>query len=676
MSARIVPGFFLGPAAGVLVDRWDRKKVMVSCDLVRAFTLLLPFVDHVWQLLIASLVLEMCTLLWSPAKASVPNLVPRDRLTTANSLSLAAAYGTFPFASLVFALLAELAQQLGQIDALDWLQINQESVAFWFDTLTFLISAAIIWRLALPRLSRNERQAEHIGARASWTQAFSELKEGWRFIVGTPVVRAVNLGLAVGLIGGGMLVPPRTRVLRSRSSGPGARASGSHDRTGLRRRGRRGCRSSRSGCRRSRCSRGAGGRRRQPAWPRRVGVLVERRPARGGGARRLHRDGVRPRVHLVPPERQRRAARRIFSALYTLVRLCVLIASRSVRLLSGSSWGTCRSRLLDDSRFEIGSVSVFVPGVRLTLWLAAAIILGASALAIRSLRSATPEPVPPTVGGGVSAQGRARRVSVGDEDRAGAGRGRFIAFEGGEGTGKSTQARLLASRLGALTREPGGTGLGERIRHLVLENDADPVAERAEALLFAAARAQHVAEVIQPVLASGRHVVTDRFLHSSVAYQGYGGLPRGDRRSRAGRPPVWCPTSSSCSRWPRTSRRGGSTVRSTGSRRPAAGSTTRVQAGFGSWPQRPHRVGGARRRPGRRRARRHDRGGGPGAAGRLLKADRRRSASCGAPAERASKVKAGCEGRPTEVGGLRSASGRASVKAGCRRRPTEEVAIE
>ena len=63
MSARIVPGFFLGPAAGVLVDRWDRKKVMVSCDLVRAFTLLLlPFVDHVWQLLIASLVLEMCTL--------------------------------------------------------------------------------------------------------------------------------------------------------------------------------------------------------------------------------------------------------------------------------------------------------------------------------------------------------------------------------------------------------------------------------------------------------------------------------------------------------------------------------------------------------------------------------------------------------------------------------------
>jgi len=119
---------------------------------------------------------------------------------------------------------------------------------------------------------------------------------------------------------------------------------------------------------------------------------------------------------------------------------------------------------------------------------------------------------------------------VGTSEGAAAGRGRFIAFEGGEGTGKSTQARLLATRLGALlTREPGGTGLGERIRHLVLDNDVDPVAERTEALLFAAARAQHVAEVIQPVLDSGRHVVTDRFLHSSVAYQGYGrGLPAGE----------------------------------------------------------------------------------------------------------------------------------------------------
>jgi dTMP kinase len=95
----------------------------------------------------------------------------------------------------------------------------------------------------------------------------------------------------------------------------------------------------------------------------------------------------------------------------------------------------------------------------------------------------------------------------------------FLAFEGGEGCGKSTQAARLARRLGAvLTREPGGTALGEGLRSLLL--DGGEVAPRAEALLMAAARAQHVAEVIAPALAAGRHVVTDRFVGSSLAYQG------------------------------------------------------------------------------------------------------------------------------------------------------------
>ena len=97
----------------------------------------------------------------------------------------------------------------------------------------------------------------------------------------------------------------------------------------------------------------------------------------------------------------------------------------------------------------------------------------------------------------------------------------LIAFEGGEGCGKSTQARLLAARLGAvLTFEPGGTPLGAELRALLLDGgDVDP---RAEALSMAADRAQHVAAVIQPALDRGLHVVTDRYLYSSLAYQGYG----------------------------------------------------------------------------------------------------------------------------------------------------------
>jgi dTMP kinase len=101
--------------------------------------------------------------------------------------------------------------------------------------------------------------------------------------------------------------------------------------------------------------------------------------------------------------------------------------------------------------------------------------------------------------------------------------GRFIAVEGGDFTGKSTQARRLAEALDAvLTREPGGTRVGERIREVLLDPLHEEMTARAEALLYAAARAQHVAEVIAPALAAGRHVVTDRFLHSSLAYQAVG----------------------------------------------------------------------------------------------------------------------------------------------------------
>lgn len=102
-------------------------------------------------------------------------------------------------------------------------------------------------------------------------------------------------------------------------------------------------------------------------------------------------------------------------------------------------------------------------------------------------------------------------------------RGRFIVFEGGDGTGKSTQAAMLAERLDArLTREPGGTAVGSRIREVVLDREHPELADRTEALLMAADRAQHVAELIRPTLLSGRHVVSDRYVASSLAYQGVG----------------------------------------------------------------------------------------------------------------------------------------------------------
>lgn len=106
--------------------------------------------------------------------------------------------------------------------------------------------------------------------------------------------------------------------------------------------------------------------------------------------------------------------------------------------------------------------------------------------------------------------------------------GTFIAFEGGEGAGKSTQEAMLAQWLTdrghdvVRTREPGGTPAGEVIRTVLLGNEYEGLDERAEALLFAAARGEHVARVIRPALEVGNVVVCDRFIDSSIAYQGVG----------------------------------------------------------------------------------------------------------------------------------------------------------
>ena len=109
---------------------------------------------------------------------------------------------------------------------------------------------------------------------------------------------------------------------------------------------------------------------------------------------------------------------------------------------------------------------------------------------------------------------------------------RYIVFEGGEGSGKSTQAARLATRIDAhLTFEPGATALGSELRAMLLDVGRATVGARAETLLMAADRAQHVVDVVEPVLGAGRHVVSDRCLYSSMAYQGGGSTARPRRRS-------------------------------------------------------------------------------------------------------------------------------------------------
>jgi dTMP kinase len=100
---------------------------------------------------------------------------------------------------------------------------------------------------------------------------------------------------------------------------------------------------------------------------------------------------------------------------------------------------------------------------------------------------------------------------------------KYIALEGVEGCGKSTHVTRLAESLGALaTREPGGTVIGSTLRGIMADTNNSHLSARAEALMMAADRAQHVAEVVRPALAAGRHVVSDRSVYSSLAYQGHG----------------------------------------------------------------------------------------------------------------------------------------------------------
>ncbi|HSL56735.1 MAG TPA: MFS transporter [Acidimicrobiales bacterium] len=396
LAARIGPGFFLGPVAGVFADRWNRKKLMVACDLGRAAVLAtLPFVDSVWGLVIASLVLEVFTLLWTPAKeASVPNLVPPDRLASANSLSVLAAYGTFPLAAGLFAALSWVADLLGDVSALDALRLNQEGLAFYVDSLTFVLAALIISTLPLTPRSREARRRAR-GRRIELGHAFDDLREGWRFVFLDPTVRAVNLGLATGLIGGGMLVPLGVvfsdEVLGAGDAGFGlfvfALGLGVAVGVGV------------------------------------VSALQSRLPKAQVFTTAVLAAGVllvlaASLSSLVPValligglgtcagavyvlgftllhEHVADELRgRIFGALYTLVRMCVLLAFLVGPFLS-ELLDSVSERLVG-REIELLGVAVFVPGVRLTLWLAGIIIIGAGLLASWSLR--TPSRAPTGVG--------------------------------------------------------------------------------------------------------------------------------------------------------------------------------------------------------------------------------------------------------------------------------------
>lgn len=205
---RLVPGLFLASAGGVIVDRLNRKRLMIGCDVGRAFILLaIPLVDQLWWLVLASFFLEIATSLWGPAKEAImPNLVPTSHLTNANSLSVAAAYGTFPLAAVIWLGLSKLAEWLSGLSTFSFLELNEIRLALAVDAMTFLVAAMLLYTIPIVPRSKEMRDVAKKKS-LDFGSGYRDVKEGWAFILQSPRVKSVIIGLGVGMFGGGMLIP-------------------------------------------------------------------------------------------------------------------------------------------------------------------------------------------------------------------------------------------------------------------------------------------------------------------------------------------------------------------------------------------------------------------------------------------------------------------------------------
>ena len=386
LASRVAPGLFLATSVGVIVDRLNRKRVMICCDVGRALVLItLPFVDTLAGLLIASVVLELLTMMWQPAKeATVPDLVPRDKLTAANSLNVAAAYGMFPVAAGLAALLSKVAERISDEGWVTNLRLNEEGLAFYVDGLSFAVTALIVWRIAVPTRSREQRRSTQRW-RLDLGSAVRELRDGWRLVGENPIVRSVNVGLATAVMGAGIVLSLGALFVDEVIAGKEAdfnlvlfalgvgMAVGVASASALQNRldHSRGFAAALFG---------AGLMLFAVASVDRLSLMVPLVVALGMMAGPSYVLGFTLLHEHVDNEMRGR----VFSALLLLVRLCLLIALAAAPALS-ELFGTMSTSWLD------GEISVFggrlpIPGVRVTMWLAAVVIATAGILANWSLR--------------------------------------------------------------------------------------------------------------------------------------------------------------------------------------------------------------------------------------------------------------------------------------------------
>jgi dTMP kinase len=495
MVARMAPAILFGPIAGALVDRVNRKTVMITADIARgALYAVLPFLGPLWAIFLVSFVIECFSLLWTPARdASLPNLVPRRQLANANSLGLIVTYATLPLSGLVFAFLS------GGSDLLPWLSDNPAFLALWLDAATFATSALLVSRIKIPK------PAPHTFARFEIAHIGRDIADGVRFLRENSLASAMTLGIVVAFsaVGAVLALGP---VFATTTLGAG-----------------------------------------NPGW----GILV----TSFGIGMGIGMATSNKMVDFV--EREQVFVWSIMAAAGTLIVLAAMpgigyaaVITVILGVFCGSAWVSgyvlLQENVTDEFRGRtFGALTVLSRlglFLSLTLFPVLAGAIGRRGVTIgeRTFDLSGPRIALMVAGvgvllaGGVTRKGL-RRFRVSKPEPLGLvpklkrppTNGLFVAFEGVEGSGKGTQIRLAKEWLESqgvkvvVTREPGGTPVGEELRKVLLDHQTGRIEPRTEALMFAASRAQHVATVIRPALAEGAVVICDRYIDSSLAYQGW-----------------------------------------------------------------------------------------------------------------------------------------------------------
>jgi dTMP kinase len=529
----LLPALLFGPLAGAVADRLDRRMNMIIGDVFRAvlyasipLNLTLGVVNKLTWIYVVQFLASCASLFWTPAKdASVPNLVPPGKLEQANQYSLFTTFGTAPVAGLLFILLSLVSRALSSISPY-FSSADQVNLALYFNTATFVVSALTIYALReLPKRQHSAPISAPSVAKAIW--------EGWKFLGQNKVVRGLVIGMVGAFSAGGVVVglgPTYVRnTLNGGSGGWGAVFSAIF--IGLA-----------------------------------AGMFLGLRMLAGFSRRRLFGLSIVSAavplvlIALIPNlvvvvllvvllgalagiayvtgytivgvEVDDDTRGRTFAFLQSGIRV-ILFAVIAVSPLIAAGFTAALHGITGSSTVHIGNIDYAGVGYNFVLLLSAAIAVWLGIVSYREMddRQGVPlrndliavvrgEPFAP-----VPAHPNGKTPTTPAPAQR---RGLLIAFEGGEGVGKTTQARLLAIWLReqgydvVATQEPGATKVGMRLRALLLDTAHTGLSARAETLMYAADRAEHVESVIVPALERGAVVVTDRYVDSSIAYQGRG----------------------------------------------------------------------------------------------------------------------------------------------------------